>query len=831
MDIKGIKIDSLKESPVDTDILLSRLSSGKAILFTGAGFSRGTENIFGEEPPFARQLATKIGESIIQMPDLDDLMLASDIALRHGSRKELLNLLKDCFSLKGVSDDHKEICSINWKRCYTTNYDNSINLAYNAAGKRIECIDVSAKIADFIHEKNLCIHINGKIQGATLEDLDERIKLTNSSYLSADSFLTTSWNTILKRDLESSSAIVFLGYSLYDIDVQRILFQTPELIEKTYFITGETIEFKDKYILSKFGQVMPIGLRGLSKLVSENKNKFVATDSSKITSLSRRITNDEILKITDTEASNFLIFGNYNRKMLDYCISTNYKKSLLVNRSIISEIIQSVISNKNILIHGELGNGKTILLEIISYILTSSGIESYFLNEKDGDYLNDFEILAKSSKRSVVIIDGCSEVFDIIQNAAEYKCNNVTFVISERSSRALNLYSKFHDLEFNISEFSVDSLHDSDIDGFISLIERLGLWKEYSSLSQDLKRERISHKYGGQISGILLGLLDSPQIKDKIKELVDGIIFKSTYKDTLFAIALCDILDVEATSSTISDLAGNNEIYENSFRTNESFKNLYNFDTRTNRIVTKSSLMSLSIVNHIFSERYVCDRLLDTTESLNAKYKGVESYKEILKSLVKFSVIERFLPRKQDALNRYYMEVKDRCTWLIKHPHYWVQYAMCRLSFKDYPAAQIYLTDAYSYAKDFGKEYHTQNIDTQQARLFILQALDSHDKKESFELFNKAHKLLFSLPDDGFKYRQVHPYREIYSNIYNAWNQKDKVYFEHACKNLITQIDESVNDPRNLSTHKRVMFQSSARDILQNIIDDIAKNRKPARKK
>lgn len=32
-------------------------------------------------------------------------------------------------------------------------------------------------------------------------------------------------------------------------------------------------------------------------------------------------------------------------------------------------------------------------------------------------------------------------------------------------------------------------------------------------------------------------------------------------------------------------------------------------------------------------------------------------------------------------------------------PHYWVQYAMCRLSFSDYNRAQNYLTNAYQKAE------------------------------------------------------------------------------------------------------------------------------------
>ena len=62
------------------DLLLRRIASGKAILFTGAGFSRGTTNIDDLEPPLATELAIKICEAG-NFPACDDLRFAADYYL------------------------------------------------------------------------------------------------------------------------------------------------------------------------------------------------------------------------------------------------------------------------------------------------------------------------------------------------------------------------------------------------------------------------------------------------------------------------------------------------------------------------------------------------------------------------------------------------------------------------------------------------------------------------------------------------------------------------------------------------------------------------------
>ncbi|HJS16456.1 MAG TPA: SIR2 family protein [Rheinheimera sp.] len=824
MDIEKRKIGIFAEQSVDQEELIRRISNGKAILFTGAGFSRGSQNITGQEPPLASALAKKIGELIINMPDIDDLMFASDVAINYGHKRELIDLLKNNFTLKSASEDQILICSIKWKRCYTTNYDNSIYLSFLANDKRIECINTTSKPSDFMHEENLCIHLNGKIEGSVPEDLDFNIKLTQSSYLSADSFTSSSWNSIFKRDLETASAIVFVGYSLYDIDVQKILFQAPELIEKTYFITATDLPVKDSYMLAKFGSVMKIGVSGLAQIIKETPKDFLEPKKIELSSLRKRVISEKNIKITDTDATNFLMFGHYNNDILDSCISSGFSQALLFKRDIINEIVKNMHESRNMMIHGELGNGKTIILDIASNILQSAGLDTYILNDSNENYSIDFEILNKQGRKCVVIIDNCIDAFDIIKSATEIGCERITFIIADRSSRAISLYPKLHDIGVSVIETGIDSLHNNEIDDFINLIERLGLWKQFSSLSLDQKREKITSEYGGQISSVLLGLLESPQIKDRVKKLVDGLISNPLYKDTLFAISICEILGTEANSSIISDLAGNNEIYNSSFRENQDFKNLFNFDSRQNRIQSKSSILSLYIVNNFLGEKYVCDKMIDIAYRLDTTFKSVDSYKEIFKSILKFSVVERFLPRKQESLNRYYMEIKDRCSWLIKHPHYWVQYAMCRLSFKDFPTAQTYLTDAYAYASG-RKDYHTDNIDTQQARLYILQSFEINDPSLTFELFSKAHKLLYALPNDGFKYRQVLPYDDVYKVLYNTWTPKNRVFFEHCCKNIVAQIDNIGLDPRNLSTHKREMFQTLAKETIQEIVNKIEKGR------
>jgi hypothetical protein len=56
----AIDKSTLKQEEVDIQYLLSQISTGRAVLFTGAGFSKGTSTVDGTEPPVAKSLALEI---------------------------------------------------------------------------------------------------------------------------------------------------------------------------------------------------------------------------------------------------------------------------------------------------------------------------------------------------------------------------------------------------------------------------------------------------------------------------------------------------------------------------------------------------------------------------------------------------------------------------------------------------------------------------------------------------------------------------------------------------------------------------------------------------
>lgn len=234
--------------------------NGKAVLFLGSGFSTGAESIDGEPFPtgsaLARFLCHRAG-----IKETSDLRQASSRYVKKLSDEALVDLLTSIFSAKTTSASQKQIVQIPWKGIYTTNYDNILERASADMGKKLRPVELTDNPRNYKDNSSCVLHINGFIDSLTPEALQGSFKLTSASYLT-EKFRESPWSTIFTRQIMSAHAVFFVGYSLYDLEIQEILNSDNTLKDKTFFIEfpgldEEDIELSD---LNDFGTLHPIGV-------------------------------------------------------------------------------------------------------------------------------------------------------------------------------------------------------------------------------------------------------------------------------------------------------------------------------------------------------------------------------------------------------------------------------------------------------------------------------------------------------------------------------------------------------------------------------------------
>ncbi|ENN7153182.1 SIR2 family protein [Escherichia coli] len=598
---------------------------------------------------------------------------------------------------------------------------------------------------------------------------------------------------------------------MYDMDVKKFLFENPELQEKTYFVVRDGADFKEIFTLRKYGHVLPIGVDRFSDLMKDVQKQSHEDGVIFTETLVKYEVFDTQTDFRDIDSERLFLYGDYEIEKLHDSIRRIETIPYFIKRDIIPVCLNNIKNNNNIIITGDLGNGKSIVLEMLAYELTVNGFHTYILRNNDGDYVSDLDQIIKHEGTAVIIIDNCSNHPGLIKHIFEVKADNLIYVFADRNS---------NDIKFNISldfiEHNIDLLSSDEIASAVKIIDNLSTWQKFSALSTERKKRLVYEKYDAQLSLLLLGLINSPNIKTKIKQQTDLIYSNPDHKKSVFCICICEVANVEPTSSLVSEISGTNAIYHTSLRNSPPFNQIFKVNGAT--IKSKSSILSLSLLNNTFSDIYVRDVLLEIVERTDSiKDQDIE-IKKIFKALLIFHIVERILPKNQSALDRYYEQLKYRCTWLMDSPHYWVQYAMCRLSFSDYNRAQNYLTNAYQKAETKKGSYHTDNIDTQQARLYLNQCLDHNNSSECYNLFNKAHALLVKLPNEGRKFRQVLLYKKVFDLKYQSFSKKNKTDFEQACKKLLDQTKPDNVYPINTNM---VRFITSAEEALIEILNTI----------
>ncbi|MFM7012142.1 MAG: SIR2 family protein [Betaproteobacteria bacterium] len=247
--------------------LAYQLSRGQVIPFIGAGVSMSLGL-----PSYAsliRELGQHVDFDGVIFEQLGDyLTLAEFYSLRKNGLSELQSYLKLKWekSEKEViaSPVHRAIVELGCKLIYTTNFDNFLEKAHKAKNIRYRTL---RSVNDFVKLSDDKVHIV-KLHGDLRNS--KTMVFTESSYFDRLNF-ESPLDIKLRADILGKS-LLFIGYSLSDINVRLLLYRLQKLWEN-----GPRPEFRPKsYIfMGKPNEVLQRVLteRGLTPVVADTTDQ------------------------------------------------------------------------------------------------------------------------------------------------------------------------------------------------------------------------------------------------------------------------------------------------------------------------------------------------------------------------------------------------------------------------------------------------------------------------------------------------------------------------------------------------------------------------------
>jgi hypothetical protein len=770
----------------------------------GAGFSKGATNIDDKDKEFKDGIGlAKLLAKASGLPADTALTFAAEEYEENFGRDALVKLLRNQYTAKKISNDHLAIANVPWRRIYTTNYDDIVEMSHRLISKDIFPATLNQSIDKIPKNTPLCVHFNGSVLSLNRETIHSEIKLTDTNYLTS-LVEKSEWVTYFRRDLKIADAVFFVGYALGDLDIKRLLFEDNERLKgKTFFILGRDPDQLTTLRVRKFGELLPLGL----KEFAENINNVAATYTPKKQATFRPVslieyqTFETAPSISSRSFFELFLYGKVRIEQIFESYET--KKKYYLERALTGRIISDIKDGqKAFVIYSELGNGKTLFLEGLRYRAKENGYRIFDAVEPCDETTRELETTAKLEEKIIIIFE------DYIKWLNEIKL--ITQVGSGKTVLVLTSRTLVHDVAIDdlidilgdnaIQEYNLDKFKEKEIDWIIGAFDDYGVWGDLAAARIKSKKRFITETAHAEFHAVLLLLLDSPNIGKKLLEPYEKLKKIPAYYDIILSVFILNIIEQTFDIDTLIDIWGTEIINSSDFRRNESIRHWLDF--KGDKVLIKSSVASSFLLrNHADAGKIIkiLEHMIRRCHELKYHYK----YYTLFKSLMRFGNLQMVLPdvRKISAILSYYDSIKtlDKC----KHNFlFWLQFAIaCTVSGEsaetkayfdaELARAKAYFDAAYSYAAE--NNLDTFQIDNHYARFLLVRAMKSDNHEDAMDDFKRASLIVsrqILRERVHYPYRVARKYKDFYDNFSKKLSKGEIDYIMSSAKNILDKISK-----------------------------------------
>lgn len=783
-----------------TDELFSRLSlqlrrhgENQALLFTGSGFSLGAINVAGRDmltgQGLIEYLKRRTGE------DVDDLGLLSRVFVDKFGEIELFQILTTEFRTKQVGAHHREILSFPWKAVYTTNYDDVAEKAASESGVASRTYS-QHQHPNVIEPSSLpLIHLNGYINEVTFKDFQTKIKLTNVSYLS-DDISKSPWGEKFRSDILTAPCMVFVGYSMFDLDIARIIYQFPDMKGRIYFVTGPSPSRALRIKLEDFGKILDVDGAAFGKFLRGVKLEGIEKKALYFTNIDRFQRPSALApRPTDAQVRDLLVLGDLDRTILASELARGASNYALP-RDCVSKACEIILGGdkSNIVLSSNTGNGKSICSTMIGHKLVLMGAEVFRIESNTKKVHEELAQIRGIEGKKVFIIEDIFAHLDTVRAIQSFNFPSYAVIACARSTtydlRRAEVSKLFGDDFF---DFDLDQLSGFERSSLISFFNTYGYWRDLHRETDSKKNTFVVDECSGELRAVLLHFLDTQPIRQKILQIFRKSESLSDDESRVRRLLIVAQMIVLAGQPPRFEVMSNILEFD-AFKAASQAPGEYRefLRVREDYLSLRSPILSDYIVKNILDSDFLIDTMIDVVTRLDVLSSSESSYDELMKTFVRYSFLERYLPpnQKRDFLIKFYENVKA-LNKFRQEPLFWLQYAIARLSLREFHEAKLLFDAAYSFAKARG---YTENrhINNQYARYLLESRMYSDDYGDFSDAFKQAHKILWgqmvSEPLGYSPYRVAQRYLEFVKIRKDQLSQGDKIFVVRACVDILKKI-------------------------------------------
>jgi len=216
--------------------------------------------------------------------------------------------------------------------------------------------------------------------------------------------------------------------------------------------------------ISDFGTVLPIGIEKFANdfdnvdiLAGFDNDELIISNFEKI-----EIEPNNISKVKDADIFTLLINGKVKDNLLINEV-TNNENNYVISREQENIAFGDLKENKNLILYGDLSNGKTITAKIIAYKLLREGYEVFLLNDfylKDSVF-NEVDEILKKFEKTIFIIENYTANMDVVAHINISRNLNTKMLLT---SRTFEHEKYIDDILFNKKQLDVNETFEEAVD-------------------------------------------------------------------------------------------------------------------------------------------------------------------------------------------------------------------------------------------------------------------------------------------------------------------------------------------------------------------------------
>jgi len=727
---------------------------GNSVAFAGAGFSSGSKSVKGLDILSADGLRERLSQELL-IKDRRDLQLVTELYEDEFGAGKLRSLIEEHYCVGKFDPAHTVIASLPWRRVYTTNYDDLLEVSGDRSYYSASISDAPDSLP---RNRPAVVHLHGSANRSLLEsEKQESFQLSMSSYLRSE-FPASPWVPVFRNDLRFALSVFFIGYSLSDLDVSRIVFD-ESIRRKTFIVVHPDTDPIELRRLAKFGTAVPMDIQEFARLVEVTDIVGGKLDADVPFIAFTKFSAPDL----PVESSQDLYVDLLTRGVFDQSAYADQQvkgtATYATPRAQINLIKGS--DRRRYLVHSNLGNGKTIFLDQASSVMVERGYQVYNYTRAADTGPQEIDQIFASVDKVCLIFDNLNRARDLIAYAAAKVGNDDAIIVSCRSiTYEIEKQEISNTLQNDFVEIDLNEIDRNEAAHLDSVFTSYGIWGDDIILRPEKRIDLLRNECAGEIRSVVLRSFHNGVIAEKLAAWSREIQQLSPQEQQLtLAIILSTLVHADITIIDISEILA---IKYNAVKATLS-------STVAGEIIgvegiyadVRSAVLAEFLIREGFPPELVLSTLTVLVRRLSEWAHSGEQYKDFIREIMRFAIVGRIFEGtgKSDFIVAFYESVRslDYCR---SNPAFWLQYAMARMSREEYGLAGTMLATAEGQAKK-KTNYNLFQIHNQKARYLLLSRARTDTFADYDNSYINAFQIIRGQIRDGQGKRDPYPLRLI----------------------------------------------------------------------